>query len=260
MYTAYWQLDRKPFENTPDPDFFYLSPEHGEALDRFMFLLDGRKGAGMLTGEYGSGKTTMIRVLRQRMDLEHFRMAYLDYPRFTADGLLKEILYQLGEEANGDNLDCRHRLGDVFFQASEAGDHTLIIVDEAQVIPDGGALEELRLLLNFQLEDAFLVTVLLVGQPEFRERVRKLPQLDQRITVRYHLHNFDLEGTRSYISYRLDRAGARNSIFTEPAVETIYNRTLGTPRRINNVCDLCLFTGARQQATRITDEIVKMVA
>ena len=115
------------------------------------------------------------------------------------------------------------------------------------------------MLLNFQLEDAFLVTVLLVGQPEFRERVRKLPQLDQRIAIRYHLRNFDLEGTRSYIAYRLERAGAQDGIFTGSAVEAIYNRTLGTPRRINSVCDLCLFTGFRQQTNRITDEIVRMV-
>lgn len=260
MYTGYWQLDRKPFENTPDPEFFYLSSEHAEALERFLYLLEGRMGAGMLTGEYGSGKTTMIRVLRQRLDLEGYRMAYLDYPRFSSDGLLKEILYQLGEEPAGDNLDCRHRLGDVLYRTSAAGAHTLVVVDEAQVIPENGALEELRMLLNFQLEDAFLVTVLLVGQPEFRERVRKIPQLDQRITVRYHLHNFDLDGTRTYIHHRLEHAGARNSIFTAPAVEAIYKSTLGTPRRINNVCDLCLFTGARQQVEQIGEEIVRMVA
>lgn len=260
MYTAHWHLDQKPFENTPDPEFFYLSSEHAEALDRLQYLVDGRMGAGMLTGEYGSGKTTMVRVLRQRLDLDQYRLAYLDYPRFSSDGLLKETLYQLGEDSGGDNLDCRHRLGDMFYQTSAAGAHTLVVVDEAQVIPENGALEELRLLLNFQLEDAFLVTVLFVGQPEFRERVRKIPQLDQRITVRYHLHNFDLEGTRLYISHRLKRAGARDSIFTDPAVEAIYRSTLGTPRRINNICDLCLFTGARQQAQQITDEIVRIVA
>lgn len=259
MYTEHWHLDRKPFENTPDPEFFYLSSEHAEALDRFLYLLNSRMGAGMLTGEYGSGKTTMVRVLRERLDLDQFRMAYLDYPRLSSDGLLREILYQLGEDVEGDNLDCRHRLGDVFYRTSQEGGHTLVIVDEAQVIPENGALEELRLLLNFQLEDAFLVTVLLVGQPEFRERVRKLPQLDQRIAIRYHLRNFDLEGTRSYITYRLERAGAQDGIFTGSAVEAIYNRTLGTPRRINSVCDLCLFTGFRQQTNRITDEIVRMV-
>ncbi|HUP00081.1 MAG TPA: AAA family ATPase [Gemmatimonadota bacterium] len=259
MYTEYWQLERKPFENTPDPEFFYPSAEHEEALDRFLYLMEGRMGAGMLTGEYGSGKTTMVRVLRERLDLDQYRMAYLDYPRFSSNGFLEEILYQLGEDPEGDNLDCRHRLGDIFYETSEAGGHTLVIVDEAQVIPDESALEELRLLLNFQLEDASLVTLLLVGQPEFRERVRKSPQLDQRITVRYHLHNFDLDGTRAYIKHRLERAGAKNSLFTDAAVETIYRNTLGTPRRINNVCDLCLFTGARQGVKQIGDEIVRMV-
>ena len=259
MYKDYWKLERKPFENTPDPDFFYPSSEHEEALDRLLYLMEERMGAGMLTGEYGSGKTTMVRVLRERLDLDRYRMAYLDYPRFSSDGLLGEILYQLGEDSNGDNLERRHRLGDVFYATSEQGGHTLVIVDEAQVIPDEHALEELRLLLNFQLEDAFLVTVLLVGQPEFRERVRKSPQLDQRITVRFHIHNFDLGGTRAYIRHRLARAGAEGSIFTDSAIEAIYRSTLGTPRRINNVCDLCLFTGARQGVERISDEIVRMV-
>ncbi|MFN2383188.1 MAG: ExeA family protein [Gemmatimonadota bacterium] len=260
MYTTYWNLERKPFENTPDPDFFYLSPEHAEALDRFAYLLGERKGAGLLTGEYGCGKTTMVRVLGERLDLEQHRVAYLNYPRFSPDALLGEILYQLGADASGDNVARMHRLGEIFYRTSEEGGHTIIIVDEAQILPEGGVLEELRLLLNFQLADAFLVTFLLVGQPELRERIMRLPPLDQRIAVRYHLHNFDLDNTRAYIAFRLDVAGADRELFTEDAVEAIYARTFGTPRRINNVCDLCLFMGSRRKVELITDEIVQLVA
>lgn len=260
MYEEYWKLERKPFENTPDPEFFWLSPEHAEALDRFVYLISERKGAGLLTGEYGCGKTTMVRVLSERLDLEQHRVAYLNYPRFGPDQLLAEILYQLGEDVEGDNVARMHRLGELFYRTSLEGGHTLVMVDEAQIIPDDRVLEELRLLLNYQMEDAFLVTFLLIGQPELRERVMRLPQLDQRIAVRYHLHNFDLANTGSYVAYRMETAGADRTVFTEDAIEEIYDRSLGTPRRINNLCDMSLFVGARKKLETIDAEIVRQVA
>lgn len=260
MYTEYWKLARKPFENTPDPGFFFLSAEHAEALERFVYLIQERKGAGLLTGEYGCGKTTMIRVLGEWLDLEEHRVAYLNYPRFGPDQLLAEILHQLGEDTSGDNVERMHRLGEIFYRTNLDGGHTLVIIDEAQIIPDDSVLEEIRLLLNFQLEDAFLVTLLLIGQPEVRERVLRLPQLDQRIAARYHLHNFDRPTTGSYIAYRMATAGADRPVFTEGAVEEIFERTFGTPRRINSVCDMSLFIGARRGAEEIDADIVRMVA
>ena len=260
MYTEYWELDRKPFENTPDPAFFYLSAEHADALDRFVYLIQERKGAGLLTGEYGCGKTTMVRVLGERLDLSQHRVAYLNYPRFGPDQLLGEILYQLGEDKEGDNVERMHRLGEIFYRTNLEGGHTLVIVDEAQIIPDESVLEELRLLLNYQLESEHLVTFMLIGQPELRERVMRLPQLDQRIAVRYHLHSFDRYNTGSYVAYRLEVAGCERQIFTDEALDEIYERTLGTPRRINNVCDMSLFMGARKGAREIDAEIVRTVA
>lgn len=260
MYEEYWELDRKPFENTPDPEFFYLSAEHAEALERFVYLIQQRKGAGLLTGEYGCGKTTMVRVLGERLDLDQYRVAYLNYPRFGPDELLGEILFQLGEDKTGDNVERMHRLGEIFYRTNREGGHTLVIVDEAQIIPDEKVLEELRLLLNFQLENEFLVTFLLIGQPELRERVMRIPPLDQRIAVRYHLHNFDRYNTGSYIAYRMETAGAQRQVFTEEAIDEIYERSLGTPRRINTMCDMALFMGARRGVGEIDADIVRMVA
>lgn len=260
MYTEYWKLERKPFENTPDPEFFFLSPEHAEAVERFAYLFNERKGGGLLTGEYGCGKTTMVRVLGERLDLDQHRVAYLNYPRFSREDLLGEILYQMGEDAEGDNVARMHRLGELFYRTSAEGGHSIVIIDEAQIIPEDGVLEELRLLLNFQLENAFLVSFLLVGQPEVRERIIRMPQLDQRIAVRYHLHSFDLDHTRSYIAYRLDVAGADRELFTDEATEVVYEHSLGTPRRINNLCDMSLFVGARKKVDVVDEDIVRQVA
>ncbi|MDX1660361.1 MAG: AAA family ATPase [Gemmatimonadota bacterium] len=260
MYETHWKLESKPFENTPDARFFWLSPEHSEALDRLSHLLRERKGAGMLTGEYGCGKTTMVEVLDERLDLGQHRVAYLDYPRLKPGELLGEILRQFGEDPDGDNVSRMHRLGEMFFHTALDGAHSIVIVDEAQIIPDDMTLEELRLLLNFQLENEHLVTLLLIGEPELRERVIRLPALDRKIAVRYHLQAFDLDQTGSYVAYRMERAGAETEVFTPDAVEAIYEKSHGTPREINSVCDMCLFVGARKGLEKIDGSAVRKVA
>lgn len=260
VYRKHWKLELKPFENTPDADFFWLSPEHSQALERLSELLRDRKGAGMLTGGYGSGKTTLVEVLDRRLDLGQHRVAYLDYPRMRPGELLGEILRQFGEDPEGDNVSRMHRLGELFFRTSLEGAHSIVIVDEAQIIPDDMTLEELRLLLNFQMEGEFLVTFLLLGEPALRERVLRLPALDQKIAVRYHLHSFDLDQTGSYVAFRMEHAGADREVFTPDAVEAIFERSGGTPREINSVCDICLFVGARKGLDKIDGDIVRKVA
>ena len=260
MYTDHWKLERKPFENTPDPAFFYLSPSNAEALDRFAYLVNERKGAGLLTGEYGCGKTTMIQMLNERVDLDQHRVAHLRYPRFDREELLVEMLRQLGEEPNGDGVSRMMRLGELFYRTSEEGAHTLVIVDEAQIINDRDVLEELRLLLNHQLEDAHLVTFLLVGQPELRSQVMEVPPLDQRIEVRYHLEPLDRSHTGSYVAFRMEVAGRSDPVFSEEAIDWIYEKSGGTPREINSMCDMSLFLGARRGVHEIDNDLVRMVA
>jgi general secretion pathway protein A len=260
MYEGYWLLTEPPFDNSPNPKFFYLSPEHEEALVRLVYTVRHRKGCGMLTGEYGCGKTTLSRALIQRLEAERYEIGLLTNPSWTAVDFLREILYQLGQEtAETRKAELLHLLNDLFFRNFREGRDTVMIIDEAQLIDDPAVFEELRLLLNFQTDDRFLLTILLIGSPELAAKVRGLKHLDQRITIRYHLNTLDFTHTVNYIAHRLRMAGRPDPIFTEAATKLIFDFTRGTPREINNLCDVALLVGYTKRAPEISDSIVAEV-
>jgi general secretion pathway protein A len=261
LYEAFWGLREKPFENSPDPKYLFPSPEHRQALDLLLYAVRSRKGGALLTGDYGCGKTLLIRVLAQELEKDGVQTAVIGYPKLTGIELLREMLYQLGRETRSNSrLKLTRAAGELLKENVTAGRHTVLIVDEAQVIERQSILEELRLLLNYQLNDRFLLTLILVGQPELRELVAKLPQLEQRLSVQAHLHTFDLVDTAKYIAYRLGVAGASRPIFTQDAVESVYQRSYGCPRRVNNMGDLCLWTGFQRKVSQVDAEIVEAVA
>jgi len=260
MYETYWGLKEQPFDNSPNPKFFYLSPEHDEALVRLMYAVRQRKGCAQLTGEYGCGKTTLSHALIQRVEAERYEIGLLTNPSWTATDFLREVLYQLGIESQGTTkTDLLHQLNDVFFRNFQAGRDTVIIVDEAQLIDDDAVFEELRLLLNFEADDRFLVTLLLIGSPELAAKVWRLKHLDQRIAIRYHLNTLDDAHSAAYIAHRLQMAGQSRPIFTEAAVKLIFDFTRGTPREINNICDIALLVGYSKKATAIDERIIAEV-
>src|SRR5256886_3556019 len=151
MYEAYWELTEPPFDNTPNAKFFYLSPEHEEALVRLVYTVRHRKGCGMLTGEYGCGKTTLSRALIQRLEAERYEIGLLTNPSWNAADFLREVLYQLGvETAEKHKPELLHMLNAAFYRNYQAGRDSVVIVDAAQLIEDDAVFEELRLLLNFQ--------------------------------------------------------------------------------------------------------------
>ncbi|HEY3067275.1 MAG TPA: AAA family ATPase [Methylomirabilota bacterium] len=260
MYEAYWGLAEPPFNNSPNPKFFYLSPEHEEALVRLVYTVRHRKGCAMLTGEYGCGKTTLSRALIQRLEAERYEIALLTNASWSPLDFLREVLYQLGVETHDKTKpELLHQLNDVFFRNFQAQRDTVLIVDEAQLIEDEGVLEELRLLMNFQTDDRFLVTVLLIGSPELIGRVRRLKHLDQRIAIRYHLNTLDSAHTDAYIAHRLRMAGREVAIFTEEAIKLIFDFTRGTPREINNLCDIALLIGYSKRLTEIDEKVIAEV-
>jgi general secretion pathway protein A len=260
MYEAYWGLAEPPFNNSPNPKFFYLSPEHEEALVRLVYTVRHRKGCAMLTGEYGCGKTTLSRALIQRLEAERYEIALLTNASWSPLDFLREVLYQLGVETEEKNKpDLLHKLNDVFFRNFQAARDTVLIVDEAQLIEDEGVLEELRLLMNFQTDDRFLVTVLLIGSPELIGKVRRLKHLDQRIAIRYHLNTLDSAHTGAYIGHRLRMAGREVPVFTEEAIKLIFDFTRGTPREINNLCDIALLIGYSKRLTEIDEKVIAEV-
>src|SRR5213594_1169315 len=174
MYEAYWELSEPPFDNSPNPKFFYLSPEHEEALVRLVYTVSHRKGCGMLTGEYGCGKTTLARALIQRLEAERYEIGLLTNPSWNALDFLREVLYQLGVETEANTKPALlHALNDIFYQNYQAVRDIVVIVDEDQLIEDDGVFEELRLLLNFQTDDRVLVTLLLAGSPHLDRELRR---------------------------------------------------------------------------------------
>ena len=260
MYEEYWKLSEAPFDNSPNPKFLYLSPEHEEALLRLVYAVRHRKGCAMLTGDYGCGKTTLSRALIQRLDADRYEIGLLTNPSWNAIDFLREVLYQLGiEPPERSKPELLHRLNEIFFRNYQSGRDTVIIVDEAQLIDDDAVFEELRLLLNFQADDRFLVTLVLVGSPELVGKIRRLRHLDQRISLRYHLNTLDGAHTASYIAHRLKTAGRQGEIFTDDAVKLVFDFTRGVPREINNICDIALLVGYTRRLSGIDEKVIAEV-
>ena len=259
MYLDYWGLNTFPFENVPDPDFMYYSPEHEEALVRLLYAVKRMKGAALLTGEIGSGKTTLSRVFIQQLPDDEFDIGLITNPSLNALDFIKEVHYQLGIESKSNSkTDLLVLLNNRLLENVNNGRSTLLIIDEAQLI-FGETFEEIRLLLNFQMNDRFLMTFLLIGQPELREIIRNYRQLDQRIAIRYHLNPLSEDETVKYIRFRLEKAGGNRELFTEKAYAAIFQYSAGIPRKINNVCDLTLLIGFSLKVREIDEALVSKV-
>ena len=267
MYEAYWGLTEKPFENTPDPRFLYPSSQHAEGLARLLYCVRESKGAGILTGVFGCGKTLLSRVLMRELERDVYKVALIVNPLLKAEEFLLTIATQLGAQGlstmRGDLLmnvvlDALKR---VLEDNARDGRRTVVIVDEAHVIEERLVWEHLRLLLNAQWEDRFLVTLLLLGQPELKARVQADKPLAQRIALGCHLTSFQPEETAAYIAHRLQVAGRPSDapLMTSGAIQLLHTKSGGIPRRINHLCDLVLFTGFSRSATQIDEALIREV-
>ncbi|MDO8748976.1 MAG: AAA family ATPase [Candidatus Omnitrophota bacterium] len=259
MYNDYWGFKEKPFENTPDPRFFYCSAKHEEALMRLLYAVQERKSSAMLSGECGSGKTLLSRIILNRlMNKEEYKVALVVNPAIPLLELLGEIVYQLGGEnpAGERKIDILRRLNEILYSVSQDGKHTVIIIDEAQTISEDSVFDELRLLLNFQVNERFLLTLLLLGQPELREKIEATRQFKQRLALRYHLTTLTEVETKAYIGHRCLVAGKESPPFSDGAYKLIYEYSQGLPREINNICDLSLVIGMGERADSVEERIV----
>lgn len=255
-------MTKKPFENTPDPEFLYYSSQHEEALARLLYAIRERKGAAVLTGVFGCGKTVLGQELLRELSEDRYKIAFINYPMLSHIEFLLAVAKSLGshdlptkktEVLTNLILD---NLNNVLLNNARDGKDSVIIIDEAHIIEDALIFESLRLLLNFQLSDRFLLTLLLFGQPELRDRIELNKQLEQRIAIKCHLANLDLKDTIGYIIHRLKVAGRDTPIFTEKAMESIHEHTGGIPRRINRLCDICLLSGLGRHLEQIDDSVV----
>src|SRR3989338_4518095 len=262
MYEQYWGLAEKPFENTADPRFIYYAPQHEEAFNRLSFAVTEHKAAAVLTGVFGCGKTVIAQALIASLINNKYEIAFIVNPQLSSTELLREIVYDLGIRDNLPTLktDIMHLLSERLHHNMDDGKNTVVIIDEAHLIEDRLILEELRLLLNLQYKNRFLLTLILLGQPELKDKINNIKQLQQRIYIKFHLAALDRRDTEKYILHRLEVAGGRKEIFQAPAVDSIYDASGGIPRRINQICDMALLTGFGKKQDFIGDKIIDEVA
>ncbi|MCK4244242.1 MAG: AAA family ATPase [Candidatus Omnitrophica bacterium] len=258
MYEEYWGLKEKPFENTPDPRFLYRSIQHKEALSRLFYVVREGKGAGMLTGIFGCGKTVLGHALLKELESDIYKLGFVTNPRLEAVELLRMIIHSLGrEELPTRKTEVLVALNELLVNNLRDGKKTVIIIDEAHSIEEKEVFEEIRLLLNYQLEDKFLLTLLLLGQPELKEKIENNKQLLQRIAMRYNLEALSLKETEKYIYHRLAIAGSDGSrLFDIKSLKKIYQHSGGIPRRINQICDMSLLIGFDKRSKKINEGIV----
>ena len=258
MYLTFYGLTETPFNATPDPRFLYMTPGHREALAQLQYGVQERKGFIVLVGKVGTGKTTLLHALWQRLKDES-AISFVVNSTLPFDGLLEYVLEDLGVAKAGESRAQRLiALNHFLIKREREGYNTVLIIDEAQNL-DVATLEQIRLLSNFETPTRKLLQILLVGQPELKNRLDlpELRQLTQRVGLRCHIPPLTLEETRAYIRTRLRVAGARDlGLFTDAAVDRISAYAGGIPRLVNTVCDHCLLFGYADQQRRIGRDIV----
>jgi general secretion pathway protein A len=258
MYLNFYGLREAPFSPTPDPKFLFQSARHKEALAQLIYGVRERKGFLVLTGEIGTGKTTLLRALLERSD-NTMHVAYVHNSALDIQGLLEYVLQDWGVKSTGVTHAQRlFELNEFLIDQHRQGLSPVLVVDEAQNLAVE-TLEAIRMLSNFETTSQKLMQILLVGQPELRDKLNlnELRQLKQRIGMRCHIAPLSPEETRLYIRHRLRVAGAADAgIFTDAAVQKIAQYSGGTPRVINIVCDHCLLSGYADSKRRIDAAIV----
>jgi general secretion pathway protein A len=264
MYLSFFGLNEKPFAITPDPRYLYLSERHAEALAHLLYGINEAGGFVQLTGEVGTGKTTVVRSLLAQTP-KNAEIALILNPKMTATEFLLTICEELGigvpDSATESLKDLVDILSGYLLRAHANGRRVVVVVDEAQNLAPA-VLEQVRLLTNLETNTQKLLQIILIGQPELRELLARneLRQLAQRITGRYHLNPLTYEETAAYVRHRLRVAGATTELFTPPALAEVYRLSAGVPRVINVVCDRALLGGYSTDRHRVTGSLVRDAA
>jgi type II secretory pathway predicted ATPase ExeA len=264
MYKSFYNLQRNPFEITPDPSFLFPTKRHNEALASLYYGVTAHRGFVVLTGEVGTGKTLILRSLLgllQRRDVA-FALIFnptlspLEFMRYIA----RDFGLTVGDKAKDELI---HVLNGFLLQRHQKGLTTILVVDEAHHL-SAEILEEIRLLTNLETSQQKLLQIVLAGQPELDQKLDsyELRQLKQRIALRCHLDALSLHETMDYMGRRLQIAGApaASEIFSGPAIEAVFRHSRGIPRLVNTICENALLSGYAKQSATITPEIIHGVA
>jgi len=259
MYCEFYGFREKPFNITPNPRFIFLSKNHREAFAHLLYGIDNHSGFIELTGEVGTGKTTVLRTLLEQLDERGHRTALIFNPCLSALELMRSINREFGVSWEGLNSsELVEALNRFLLDENTAGRTVVLVIDEAQNL-ETQVLEQVRLISNLETKTDKLIQIVLAGQPELAELLNRseLRQISQRITVSYHLAPLDFEDTRTYIEHRLEVAGDwRAASFTPQALQRVFRHSGGTPRLINVVCDRALLFGYIEESREISGRMV----
>ncbi len=278
MYESYWQLQKKPFECGAETASYYPSEGHQAALLKLRYAIESRNGGALLAGGSGAGKTLLVRLLAERLPPQFTPFVHLVFPQMSTGELLSYLAGELGADEGGGSAatsstshlpstrlrytvdESIHRIAHRLAANAASGRHAVLAVDEAHLLEGQRTFEALRLLMNFETGSRPGLTLLLVGQTGLLPIVERLPQLDERLSVKCLLGALTVEETMSYVQHRLTLAGAKQPIFTPIAVEAIHRLTRGWPRRINRLCDLSLLIGFAEDRKTISDAEIEAVS
>jgi general secretion pathway protein A len=264
MYLDYWQLTTRPFEPIADRAAFFPCESHEGALFKLRYAIENRRGAMLLAGASGVGKTLLIELLLTELADEFRPLVQLVFPQMSSRDLLIYLAEQLGappaDPPRHTVEESVRRLEFYLRQNAEQGRHAVVVIDEAHLLEDCGALETLRLLLNFTRQGRPALSLLLVGQMNLVSAVGRSPSLDERIAVKTLLRPLTPAETTGYVAHRLSAAGAAREIFTRDAVEALHYLGRGIPRQINRLGDLALLVGFADRLPRLTAREVEAIS
>ncbi len=259
MYNKFYGFKENPFTITPNSKFFFASNKHAEALNTLIYAIIARKGFVVITGEIGSGKTTVCRTLLNKLDNDT-HTALITNTHLNPKDLLLTIMEELEiEYTPGSKAKLLSQLNNYLIEQLRRDHNVVLIVDEAQNLSPS-VLEEIRMLSNLETESEKLIQIILLGQPELKQKLalNRLEQLRQRIAVYYHLSPLTREETKEYIRYRLQMVSESNRpYFTESALDLVYEFSKGVPRLVNQICDSALLTGYADGVSQIDEKILQ---
>ncbi len=264
MYLDYWQLASRPFESIADSAALYPCEAHEGALLKLRYAIENQRGAAMLAGPAGSGKTLLSHLVEEQLDARFAPFVRLVFPQMSSRDLLVYLAEQLGappaDPPRHTIEESVRRLEFFLTQNAQFDRHAVVVVDEAHLLEDCGALETLRLLLNFEVNSQPTLTLLLVGQMGLVSALSRLPSLAQRVGVNTLLRALTAEETAGYVRQRLQAAGATREIFIPDALEALHYLGHGIPRQINRLGDLALLVGYADRLPELTAEQIEAVS
>jgi general secretion pathway protein A len=269
MYVKHWNLKRLPFENSLEPEWFFPSQTHQAALLKLRYLIEHQKGAGVVVGATGFGKTFLIRRLEHELNDTAGPWLHIVFPQLSADDLLGDLAFRLrGETARVETGPTEQLPRSLALRQIErsldeharAGRHPVIVVDDAHLMDDPGTLQALELLLNFQQPPQRCFSLILLGDRLLLSRLSRMPRFDERLVVRAMLQSLSPDETARFIRYRLEVAGNRGTVFEPDALAELAERSGGVPRRINRLADLALLVGYADRRQLLTAQDVVAVS